>query len=92
VDSITNDRLERFNRWNRKCPQCGAEIYFTLRNNKLGSTASAYCSRHVESTRVFTLEELREKRVKFCDWEGYAVRMWDGSVRFKERSGRWLIE
>lgn len=52
----------------------------------------ARCGRHIESSGIFDVVKLREKKIKFCDWEGYAVRMWDGSVRFKEKNGRWFTE
>jgi len=89
---MIDDRATTLREWNKKCPKCGSDIHFTLRGSKLGTAASARCGRHLESTRIFDVKKLREGRIKFCRWEGYAVRMWDGSVRFKEKNGRWLIE
>ena len=86
------DQIERFNRWNNKCPKCGFEIHFTLRSGRLGATSAARCGRHIASSRIFDRTELIERTVKFCDWEGQVVRMWDGSVRFREKNGRYLFE
>ena len=41
---------------------------------------------------MFTRDELREGNLKVCNWGGYAVRMWDGSIRFKQKNGRYLFE
>jgi len=86
------DRLKRLSRWNNKCPKCGHAIHFTLRSQRLGSTSPAQCGEHLESTRIFDAGELREGCVRFCEWEGHAVRMWDGSIRFREKNGRYLSE
>jgi len=87
-----DDRLKRLNRWNNRCPKCGSDIYFSLRSGKLGATATARCALHLESSRSFDAAALKEKRVVLCSWEGLAVRMWDGSVRFKEQNGLYLFE
>jgi|TARA_R110000824_G_scaffold66764_1_gene173050 hypothetical protein len=79
-------------KWNSKCPGCGGEIRFRLYDGKLGATSNASCSNNINSTRMFTRDELDEGKLKVCDWEGYAVRMWDGSVRFKNKNGRFLFE
>tara|TARA_R110000787_G_scaffold213202_2_gene322765 strand:+ start:658 stop:948 length:291 start_codon:yes stop_codon:yes gene_type:complete len=79
-------------KWNSKCPDCGAEIHFRLYNGKLGATSKANCSNNINSTRMFTRDELREGNLKVCNWGGYAVRMWDGSIRFKQKNGRYLFE
>ena len=86
------NRLKRLGRWNNKCPKCGHTIHFSLRSSRLGSIGPARCGEHLESTRIFDAKEVREGCVRFCPWEGYAVRMWDGSVRFTEKNGRYLFE
>ncbi len=79
-------------KWNNKCPKCNKHIHFSLHGTKLGSHGQAWCEEHLRSTRLYDLAELREGKVDFCDWEGEAVRMWDGSVRFRESSGKWLSQ
>ena len=79
-------------KWKSKCPGCGGEIHFRLYNGKLGATSKANCSNNINSTRMFTRDELNEGKLRVCNWEGYAVRMWDGSVRFKNKNGRYLFE
>jgi hypothetical protein len=46
----------------------------------------------MDATRSFTLEQVKNGEVKICSWEGKAIRMWDGSVRFKDTDGRYLFE
>ena len=89
---MIDDDITMLKEWNRKCPECGANIHFTLRNPKLGAQGTARCGRHPESSRIFDAKKLREGRIKFCYWEGYAVRIWDGSVRFKRKNELWLME
>jgi hypothetical protein len=79
-------------KWNNKCPQCSANIYFRLYSGKLGATSVARCANNLSSSRVMSLQEIADGTLKVCTWEGYAVRMWDGSVRFKEKNGRYLFE
>jgi len=90
--TICDKRIKRLDRWKRKCPKCGTTIHFSLRSSRLGAMGSARCGEHLESSRIFDAGELREGRVRFCDWAGYAIRMWDGSVRFMEKNGRYLSE
>ena len=78
--------------WNNKCPRCGSHIHFSLRSGKLGASSSARCGNSLYSTRIIKLEDIREGTAKFCEWEGEAVRMWDGSIRFREKDGRYLFE
>ena len=78
--------------WNNKCPKCGSRIHFSLRSGQLGASAHAHCGNSVHATQVINLNDLREGLVKCCDWEGEAVRRWDGSVRFREKDGRYLFE
>tara|TARA_R110000764_G_scaffold53047_1_gene115264 strand:- start:81 stop:221 length:141 start_codon:yes stop_codon:yes gene_type:complete len=44
------------------------------------------------STRDFPRNESERRKMRLCDWRGKAVRMRDGSVRFKNSDGRFLIE
>jgi predicted RNA-binding Zn-ribbon protein involved in translation (DUF1610 family) len=90
--TICDKRIKRLDRWKRKCPKCGTTIHFSLRSSRLGASGPARCGEHLESSRIFDAGELREGRVRFCDWAGYAIRMWDGSVRFMEKNGRYLSE
>ena len=78
--------------WNNRCPECGACITFRLNNGQYGATSVARCGNNIVSTRDFTRNELDKRKMKLCDWRGKAVRMRDGSVRFKDTSGRFLIE
>ena len=78
--------------WNNKCPKCGSRIHFSLRSSKLGASAHAHCGNSVYATQVINLNDLKEGLAKSCDWEGEAVRMWDGSIRFREKDGRYLFE
>ena len=91
MDFGNNNSID-LRKWNSKCPACGGRIHFRLYNGKLGATSKANCSNNINSTRMFTRDELREGNLKVCNWEGYAVRMWDGSVRFKNKNGRYLFE
>ncbi len=84
--------LERLNRWRNTCPKCGADIHWTLHSGRLGAEAPARCGKSLYSSRVMDAEALKEGRIKFCNWEGVVVRMWDGSVRFKEKNGTYLFE
>ena len=79
-------------KWNNKCPKCGSDIHFNLRSGQLGASSRAHCGNSLFATRIIDLKDLREGTVKSCDWEGEAVRMWDGSVRFKEKTGSYLFE
>ena len=85
-------RLKRLNRWKRKCPKCGTTIHFSLRSSRLGATGPARCGEHLESSRIFDAGEFLEGCVRFCEWEGDAVRMWYCSVRFREKNGKYLSE
>ena len=89
---MINDFDKNMRQWNNKCPKCGNEIYWSLRSGKLGAHAPARCASHLGSSRIIKLEEVQDRTAKFCDWEGEAVRMWDGSVRFREKNGRYLLE
>jgi hypothetical protein len=46
----------------------------------------------LKATRIINIDEVREGTIRLCEWEGEAVRMWDGSVRFREKDGRYLFE
>jgi len=78
--------------WNDKCPKCGQNIHWNLRSSKLGAHAPAYCGHGLSASRIIDLDEVSDGGLKICDWEGEAVRMWDGSVRFREKNGRYLFE
>ena len=78
--------------WNDKCPKCGQDIHWNLRSGKLGAHAPAYCGNGLGASRIIKLDEVVDSGLKICDWEGEAVRMWDGSVRFREKDGRYLLE
>jgi hypothetical protein len=78
--------------WNNKCPKCGHEIHWSLRSGRLGAHAPARCGNSLGASRIIKLDHIVEGTVKFCNWEGEAVRMWDGSVRFREKNGRYLLE
>jgi len=87
-----NEFNDGMREWNNKCPKCGSRIHFSLRDGRLGATARAHCGNNLNATRIISLDELSDGRVKLCRWEGCAVRMWDGSVRFREKDGRYLFE
>ena len=78
--------------WNNKCPKCGQDIHWHLRSGRLGDTGIAHCANGLSASRIINLDEVSGGGVKVCDWEGEAVRMWDGSVRFREKNGRYLFE
>ena len=78
--------------WNNKCPKCRSRRSPNHQNSRLGASADAHCGNSVYATQVINLNDLRDGLVKSCDWEGEAVRMWDGSVRFREKNGRYLFE
>tara|TARA_R100001129_G_scaffold175360_1_gene148348 strand:- start:668 stop:943 length:276 start_codon:yes stop_codon:yes gene_type:complete len=78
--------------WNNKCPKCGQNIHWSLRSRKLGATSTARCGNSLGASRIINLDEVIDGGLKVCDWEGVAVRMWDGSVRFREKDGRYLLE
>lgn len=86
------DEISEMRQWNDKCPKCGARILFRLYNGKLGASARAQCSKHFNSSRSFSRTEIKSGTADYCDWVGEAVRMWDGSVRFREKGGRYLFE
>jgi len=78
--------------WNNKCPKCASRIHFSLRDGRLGASAHAHCGNSLKATRIINIDEVREGTIRLCEWEGEAVRMWDGSVRFREKDGRYLFE
>jgi|TARA_R110000868_G_scaffold310765_1_gene571929 hypothetical protein len=90
-------RLRKFfsddtRQWNNRCPECGACITFRLNNGDYGATSIAKCGNNIVSTRDFPRDELERRKMKLCHWKGKAIRMRDGSVRFKDSNGRFLIE
>ena len=78
--------------WNNKCPKCGQDIHWSLRSGKLGASAPARCGNGLGASRIIDLDEVSDGGLKVCEWEGEVVRMWDGSVRFREKNGRYLSE
>jgi len=84
--------FDEMRKWNNRCPKCRASIHFRLYSGTLGATAPAKCGRNVSCSRILSRAEVRAGTVEVCDWRGYAVRMWDGSVRFKNEDGRFLFE
>jgi len=78
--------------WNNKCPVCNACITFRLNSGEYGATSVATCGNNIGSARDFPRDKSERGKMKFCDWRGKAVRMRDGSVRFKDGNGRFLIE
>ena len=89
---VMNEFDRNMREWNNKCPKCGSSIHFTLRSGKLGATGKAHCGNSMFATRTLSLDDIRDGTVKICDWEGKAVRMWDGSVRFRQEDGTYLFE
>ncbi len=87
-----NEFDDGMRQWNNKCPKCGSRIHYSLRSGKLGASSTARCGNNMDATRSFTLEQVKNGEVKICSWEGKAIRMWDGSVRFKDTDGRYLFE
>ena len=81
-------RINEFDRemrtWNNKCPKCGQNIHWSLRSRKLGATSTARCGNGLGASRIIDLDEVIDGGLKICNWEGEVVRMWDGSVRFRE--------
>ena len=78
--------------WNNRCPDCGSCITFRLNSGDFGATSIARCGNNIMSTRDFPRNESERRKMKLCGWRGKAVRMRDGSVRFKNSDGRFLIE
>ena len=89
---MINEFGREMREWNNKCPKCGQNIHWSLRSSKLGATSIARCGHGLSSSRIIDLDEVVHGGLKVCDWEGVAVRMWDGSVRFREKNGRYLFE
>jgi hypothetical protein len=89
LQDIFSDNIRQ---WNNRCPVCGACVTFRLHNGEAGSTSIARCGNNIKSTRDFSKDKSDRQDMKLCDWKGKAVRMTDGSVRFKDRNGRFLIE
>jgi len=83
---------ENIRQWNNRCPDCGAHITFRLNNGEYGATSIARCGNNIGSTRDIPRDKSDRRKIKLCDWRGKAVRMRDGSVRFKDGNGRFLIE
>jgi hypothetical protein len=79
-------------KWSNKCPKCGSHISYRLSNGEYGATSAAICGKNIASTRDFPKDKSERRKMKLCHWKGKAVRMRDGSVRFKDSNGRFLIE
>ena len=92
IVTVRNELDREMRQWNDKCPKCGQDIHWNLRSGKLGAHAPAYCGNGLGASRIIDLDEVTDGGLRICNWEGEVVRMWDGSVRFREKNGRYLLE
>ena len=81
-----------YRQWNNRCPKCRSCITFRLNSGEFGATSIATCQSNIASTRSFPKDKSDRRKMRLCTWKGKAVRMKDGSVRFRDSDGRFLIE
>lgn len=72
--------------WSSQCPECKSRLVWSMSKSEVGSEAKARCSKSAVGSVITT--SLRN--IRFCAWEGKAVRQSDGSVRIKNQNGLWI--
>jgi len=66
------------------CPQCKANVYWTLVSGREGATGIATCANHESATRII----VDISAMYICAWEGIVMRCKDGSVIIYDKSMR----
>lgn len=75
-------------RYGARCPLCGARIRWST---GMSDTGRATCLNNTEASRIFTREDLKEGRIKFCKWVG-EVRRIQGKIYIMHRVDEEAIQ